>query len=172
MKTKLFLLTVLVASAAVLSSCTKKNDTTTGGSNVTHADSYTINGAGFKNAPYFISNISSQSCTFSAPTTTIAITGAFGDSVDIRFDIGFNGSAAGTYSLGSTSAGGNYMEITTTSIANPNNLTIYTSSNAKLVVTSYGASGGQITGTFSGSFVSGVGIPCTITGGTFTAIVQ
>ena len=166
MKTKLFLVAVL--GTLLFSSCAKKTTPPDGGT-TSYADSYTINGPGFNNANYYMTSISGQTSSFSSPTTTIDISGHFGDSVRVLFNISLTGSTAATYQMGAPGSSPNNMQVTRIN-DKTSNQTIYSSqSGSSLIITSYGGVGSAVTGTFSGKFQDDVGNSYTISNGTFSA---
>ncbi len=171
MKTKLFSLIVL--GALILGGCAKKTDTTSGGG-TTYDDSFTLSGSGLTNSTYNISSVAQQSCAYDANsnTTTVTLSGISGDSVSIaQYTIVFTGKSTGTYTLNST--GPNVISFTVQSLSNPSKQQIYSSSSGKLTISTYGASGSKITGTYSGTFQNFAnGNNYTLSGGTFSANVQ
>jgi len=170
MKTNLFLFAVL--GTLVLGACAKKTDNgPSGSSTTTYADTYTITGPGFSNAVYSMTSVSASSSTLvGTDTTTIVVSGSFGDSVSLLFNVQLIGSTATTYQLGDPSTGAPTSMAVTTIQNKTSNQTIYNSQpGSTLTITSYGGVGSPVTGTFKGKFQSAVGNSYTITNGAFSA---
>jgi len=153
MKTILF--SLFLFSTFLLSSCSKPSPTPAP-TPTTYDNTFTVNGGTFTNtvlnlnANYVIGDYGLNGST----QTEIFVKGTTPDGKDSAFiDFVFGGSKAGTYAFNTTS---NFGSIFVTPL--PGGSTIQMDAktgSGNMVITSFGGVGGNITGTFSGTFSSG-----------------
>jgi hypothetical protein len=164
---KNLLLCFIATGILVFAGCRKTTTTTTPPA-PTYDNTFTIDGGVFKKTVVNFKNVTSNTGSYndSAKNTTVVVLGNSGDSLNLGYEIDFEGNKTGSYNLGSAL---DIISLSVSPVSDPTNIKVF-QSNAGGVVTisQYGAVGGTIAGTFGGGFNAN-GDEYTITNGKFSA---
>jgi hypothetical protein len=169
MKNALTLIFAGIVAVLLASSGCKKSESTTspqGPSSTSGTASFTLNGAGFSNASFTVSDLGG---VFSPSDNMTTILGSSASAADtLLLGIIFPGSSTGTFGFISDSIG-----VIITSEATSSAFVSQTGSG-QITVTAYGNVGGNIAGTFSGKLYGWTQLQqldsVTVSNGSFNAI--
>ena len=149
MRKNLLNLSILAIGTLFFASCAKKTDSTPTDVTPSYPNQFTINGGVFKNATISFKTVAVDTGCYVASQnmTSMAVEGTSGDSLILGYGIAIPGSKTGSVTLST----GNMQIQTDNNLGS--NFQIYEADPTTIVkITGYGNVGGQITGTFAGTF--------------------